>query len=93
MPTAETMSDVVPTLRELGNELHSVTDWEVLAVQLGLEWHEVEIIKKDEQVGTQTSYNACTYHAIKRLSHQTNRPSSIFDQDLLHMQQVENAKK
>ena len=50
------MSDVVPTLLELENELRSVTDWEGLAVQLGLEWYEVESIRKDEQVGSQAKY-------------------------------------
>ena len=44
------MSDVLPTLLELENELCSVTDWEGLAVQLGLQWYEVERIRKDEQV-------------------------------------------
>ena len=33
------MSDTVPTLLELENELRAVTDWEGLAVQLGLEWY------------------------------------------------------
>ena len=47
------MSDVVPTLLELENELCSVTDWEGLALQLGLQWYEVESIRKDEQVGSQ----------------------------------------
>ena len=48
------MSDVVsvPTLLELENELRSVVDWEGLAIRLGLEWYEVEIIKKNEEVGS-----------------------------------------
>ena len=53
------MSDVVrvPTLLELDIELRSVTDWEELAVQLGLELYEVESIRKDEQVGSQATYS------------------------------------
>ena len=55
------MSDVVPTLLELENELRSVADWEALAVQLGLEWYEVESIRKDEQVGSQAKYSIGIY--------------------------------
>ena len=62
------MSDVVPTLLELENELRSVADWEGLAVQLGLEWYEVESIRKDEQVGSQATYTMgtwkCTYIGV-----------------------------
>ena len=54
------MSDVVPTLLELENELRSVVDWEGLALQLGVELHEVETIKKDEQVGSQVTYRYIT---------------------------------
>ena len=46
------MSNVKPQLYELENELCSVTDWEGLAVHLGLKWYEVESIRKDEQVGS-----------------------------------------
>ena len=46
------MSAVAPTLYELVNELSSVTNWETLAINLGLEIHEVETIKKDVQVCT-----------------------------------------
>ena len=53
------MSDVVsaPTLLEFENELRSVTDWKGLAIQLGLEWSEVESIQNEEQVGSQTTYS------------------------------------
>ena len=51
------MSDIVPTLLELENELRSVTNWEGLALQLGLERYEVESIRKDEQVGSQATYS------------------------------------
>ena len=55
------MSDIVPTLLELENELRSVTDWERLALQLGLEWYEVERIRKDEQVRSQAT---CTFIGV-----------------------------
>ena len=44
------MSAVVPTLDELDNELSSVTEWERLAIHLGLMKHEVDIIEQDYKV-------------------------------------------
>ena len=45
-----TMSAAAPTHYDLVNELSSVTNWEMLAIYLGLEMDEVETIKKDIQV-------------------------------------------